>query len=231
MATKAFAKLPRMLAAQSKAEAIRELLALARPIKGSATFKVQPPLPAADLLRHFKKAERRIGAEHGGPGLGWFRIVNDAAEARRTVAAGKLAVVLGVEASEPFGCRQTFGIPHCTRAQIDHGLDEPYALGVLGNLLSTGTFWQARTCTGAEHDNRIEPGGVLPPGVSLPGYPPAPHCNTRGLSGLGEHMVQAMMRRGMLVETVLDIAGLAGPDLLVVVPAPMSKRTMLAVSQ
>lgn len=65
VATKAFAKLPRTLAAQSKdeAEAIRELLALARPIKGSATFKVQPPLPAADLLRHFKKAERRFGVE------------------------------------------------------------------------------------------------------------------------------------------------------------------------
>jgi hypothetical protein len=42
--------------------------------------------------------------------------------------------------------------------------------------------------------------GLLPPGVSLPLYPPAPHCNTRGLSGLGEHMVQGMMRRGMLVE-------------------------------
>ena len=41
----------------------RELLALARPIKGSAVFKVQPPLPAADLLRHFKKAERRFGVE------------------------------------------------------------------------------------------------------------------------------------------------------------------------
>jgi membrane-bound lytic murein transglycosylase B len=65
VATKAFAKLPRTLAAQSKDEtaAIRELLALARPIKGSAVFKVQPPLPAADLLRHFKKAERRFGVE------------------------------------------------------------------------------------------------------------------------------------------------------------------------
>jgi membrane-bound lytic murein transglycosylase B len=65
VAAKAFAKLPRTLAAQSKDEtaAIQELLALARPIKGSATFKVQPALPAADLLRHFKKAERRFGVE------------------------------------------------------------------------------------------------------------------------------------------------------------------------
>lgn len=78
----------------------------------------------------------------------------------------------------------------------------------IGNLLGTGRFWQARTCTTAEHDNTIEPAGVLPgqiarllpPGISLPAYPAPPHCNTRGLTSLGEHMVQGVMRRGMLIE-------------------------------
>lgn len=183
-----------------------------------------------------RELQAHIDAEHGGPGRGWFRIVSDAAEARRIVTEGKLAVVLGVETSEPFGCRQVLGVPGCTRAQIDRGLDEMYALGVrsmfvchkydnalcgvrfdsgtqgaivnLGNLLGTGSFWQARTCAAPPHDNPIEPGGVLPeqlarllpPGVSLPLYPPAPHCNVRGLTALGEHMVQGLMRRGMLVE-------------------------------
>ncbi|WP_433255760.1 Coagulation factor 5/8 type domain-containing protein [Streptosporangium sp. CA-135522] len=177
-----------------------------------------------------------IDAEYGGPGRGWFRVVRDPAEARRVIADGKLAVVLGIETSEPFGCRQSFGIPHCTKTQIDQGLDEMYRLGVrsmflchkydnalcgvrfdsgtqgvivnLGNLLSTGNFWKATTCTGPEHDNPIEPGGILPdqlarllpPGVSLPLYPPAPHCNTRGLTKLGEYMLAGMMKRGMLVE-------------------------------
>ncbi|MFF5204519.1 Coagulation factor 5/8 type domain-containing protein [Streptosporangium sp. NPDC000396] len=177
-----------------------------------------------------------IDAESGGPGRGWFRVVRDPAEARRVIAEGKLAVVLGVETSEPFGCRQSFGIPHCTKEKIDQGLDELHRLGVrsmflchkydnalcgvrfdsgtqgvivnLGNLLSTGTFWKARTCTGPEHDNPIEPGGVLPdqlagllpPGVSLPVYPPAPHCNTKGLTKLGEYMLSGMMKRGMIVE-------------------------------
>ncbi|WP_336213823.1 lytic transglycosylase domain-containing protein [Nonomuraea sp. LPB2021202275-12-8] len=65
VATRAFARLPRGLAAQARdnTRAIRELLALARPIKGSAPFKVRPPLPAADLLGHFMKAERRFGVE------------------------------------------------------------------------------------------------------------------------------------------------------------------------
>ncbi len=177
-----------------------------------------------------------IDAQAGGPGRGWFRVVRSPAEARQVIAGGKLAVILGVETSEPFGCRQTLGVPHCTRAQIDRGLDEMYALGVrsmfvchkydnalcgvrfdsgtqgvivnLGNFLSTGRFWTARTCTGPEHDNTIEKAGAIPPpldrllprGVGLPLYPPAPHCNTRGLTGLGEHMIRGMMARGMIVE-------------------------------
>ncbi|MFI6733275.1 Coagulation factor 5/8 type domain-containing protein [Nonomuraea sp. NPDC050451] len=193
-----------------------------------------------------RELQDHIDAEQGGPGRGWFRIVDDPAEARQVVQDGKLAVVLGIETSEPFGCRQILGIPQCTRAQIDRGLDEMYALGVrsmfvchkydnalcgvrfdsgtqgaivnLGNFLGTGSFWQARTCTTPEHDNPIDPGGVLPdpiagllpPGVSLPVYPPAPHCNTRGLTALGEYMVQGMIRRGMLIE--IDHMGVKAAD-------------------
>jgi membrane-bound lytic murein transglycosylase B len=65
VAAQAFARLPSALAAQAKdnTAAIRELLALARPIKPSAVFKVQRPRPAAELLGHFKRAERRFGVE------------------------------------------------------------------------------------------------------------------------------------------------------------------------
>ncbi|MEU6713381.1 lytic murein transglycosylase [Nonomuraea sp. NPDC046802] len=65
VADRAFARLPSGLAAQAKdnTAAIRELLALARPIKPSAVFKVQPARPAAELMKHFKKAERRFGVE------------------------------------------------------------------------------------------------------------------------------------------------------------------------
>ncbi|HEY8000631.1 MAG TPA: hypothetical protein VID76_01765, partial [Solirubrobacterales bacterium] len=88
-------------------------------------------------------------------------------------------------------------------------------IGVLINAAnrdSYGSFWSAETCTGPEHDNTIESGfpagsaalaGVLAtfgvtPG-NAPTYPPAPHCNTRGLTGLGRHTVRRMMRMGMIV--------------------------------
>ncbi|BAJ32023.1 MULTISPECIES: discoidin domain-containing protein [Kitasatospora] len=120
---------------------------------------------------------------YGGPGKGWFRIVTDSEQARAVVAQGRLAVVLGVETSEPFGCKQVLDVPQCDRAAIDRGLDELYALGVrsmflchkfdnalcgvrfdegttgvavnAGQFLSTGTFWSTEQCTGPQHDNPI----------------------------------------------------------------------------
>jgi hypothetical protein len=79
-----------------------------------------------------------------------------------------------------------------------------------GNKTSAGEFWSAETCTGPEHDNQIDggvPGGYLAtlltqlgvPAGTLPAYPPAPHCNTRGLTPLGAHVVEQMMNRGMIV--------------------------------
>ena len=35
----------------------------------------------------------------------------------------------------------------------------------------------------------------------LPVYPPGPHCNPKGLTPLGEHLIRSMMRKGMIVET------------------------------
>ena len=124
-----------------------------------------------------------IDAQYGGTGKGWFRIVTDSAQARQVIEQGKLAVILGVETSEPFGCKQILDIGQCSKADIDKGLDELYALGVrsmflchkfdnalcgvrfdegglgtainVGQFLSTGTFWQTETCKGPQHDNPI----------------------------------------------------------------------------
>ncbi|MGX1544095.1 galactose-binding domain-containing protein [Streptomyces adustus] len=124
-----------------------------------------------------------IDRMYGGTGKGWFRIVTDSAQARSVIEQGKLAVVLGVETSEPFGCKQILDIPQCSKADIDAGLDELYGLGVrsmflchkfdnalcgvrfdegglgtainVGQFLSTGTFWKTEKCTGPQHDNPI----------------------------------------------------------------------------
>lgn len=88
-------------------------------------------------------------------------------------------------------------------------------IGVLingANKLSYGSFWSAQTCTGDKHDNEIEnttPGqlgyiatllaqlGIA--GGTIPSYPPAPHCNTRGLTDLGKYTVRRMMDKKMIV--------------------------------
>ncbi|MDT9698311.1 discoidin domain-containing protein [Streptomyces sp. P17] len=129
-----------------------------------------------DLQAHIDKM-------YGGTGKGWFRIVTDSTQARKVIEQGKLAVILGVETSEPFGCKQILDIAQCSKEDIDKGLDELYNLGVrsmflchkfdnalcgvrfdsgslgtainVGQFLSTGTFWKTEQCTGPQRDNPI----------------------------------------------------------------------------
>jgi hypothetical protein len=189
-------------------------------------------------------------AQAGGPGKGFFQIVTDPAQARRVVNQGRMAVVLEVEVSEPFGC-SGWDQPTCDQAQVDRSIDELYRMGVRSMLLlnkfdnplvgvrfdpgpigllinganrySAGSFWSAETCKGPLHDNTIyspEPqsgaavGQLLTtaglPGGTAPAYPPPPHCNTRGLTTLGEHVVERMMDLHMIVNP--DHMSQAGVD-------------------
>ena len=137
--------------------------------------------------RDLEAIEDYVDAQNGGPGRGWFRIVTDPFQARRVIADGKLAVVKGIELSEPFGCRVYNDQPYCDRPQIDREIDAVHAMGVrqlelinkfdnalagvagdsgetglvvnAGNRLSTGKFWQMQPCTGPpeEHDKQ-QPG-------------------------------------------------------------------------
>jgi microsomal dipeptidase-like Zn-dependent dipeptidase len=190
--------------------------------------------------RRIHELEDYIDAQAGGPGRGWFRIVRSPFEARRVINEGKLAVVLGIETSEIFGCGGSEAQPRCDRDQIVRGLDEIEEMGVASffpihkfdnafggvrfdggtfgvainaaNLKQTGQFWQIEPCTGPEHDNEqttavpasagiIGAGlvGLLPQGAT-PLYPPPPHCNARGLSPLGEFVIEQMIDRGLMIE-------------------------------
>jgi hypothetical protein len=189
------------------------------------------------------KMQDYIDAQAGGPGKGFFRIVKDPFEARKVVNDGKLAVVLGIEVSEPFECQISNDKPGCDTAGIDRGLDEVYGLGVRdmeiinkfdnalagvagdngttgeivnnGNKLETGSYWKMQTCTGPEGANdREQPtvfthntdallgngiASLLPSGVA-PIYPAGPHCNQKGLSTLGEHLIRRMVAKQMIVD-------------------------------
>ena len=79
------------------------------------------------------------------------------------------------------------------------------------NKLSAGSFWSAQTCDGPLHDNQIDGGAPTDPTVSgalgllglpsgsLPTYPPAPHCNTRGLTELGKYVERRMIDKRMII--------------------------------
>ncbi len=140
--------------------------------------------------QRIRQMQDYIDAQAGGPGKGFFRIVHSPYQARRVINKGKLAVVQGMEVSEPFGCRLINKVPACDKAQIDQWLDDLQELGVTqleivnkfdnaltgvagdggttgtitntGNFGSTGSFFDMQTCPDPEfHDHS-------PTGVNYP---------------------------------------------------------------
>lgn len=114
-----------------------------------------------------KQMESYLDGQAGGAGKGWFRIAYSAAEARRIINSGGLAVVLGIEVDELFGC----GVQgNCSIQHVLDELDRYYAMGVrhifpihvfdnafggaamyegifdYGNKLVTGSFFNVAPC-------------------------------------------------------------------------------------
>ncbi len=190
-------------------------------------------------FKSIRELQRYVDAQAGGPGKGFFQVVTNPNDARRVMNQGRMAVILEIEVSELFGCRN-LAAPTCNKASVDRQLDEMHKLGVRSSLLlnkfdnplagvrfdsgafgvvinggnkkSAGSFWSAETCKGPLTDNEIFNGspqvnaaisavfgsaGVG--GGVAPTYPPAPHCNTRGLTDLGKYVVKRMMDKGMIV--------------------------------
>ncbi len=127
-----------------------------------------------------KDLQDYIDAQWGGPGQGFFRIVRNPYQARRVINRGKLAVILGMEVSEPLDCGLRNGVPQCDEDDVDTRLDELYKSGVRqmevvnkfdnafsgvamdggfngpvinsANKITTGEFWEVETCTGPDED-------------------------------------------------------------------------------
>lgn len=111
-----------------------------------------------------------IDLYHGGPGQGWFQIAESPTEARALIARGKLAVVLGIETAELFGCIAGRG---CTEHEVEAALDTYRDRGIrylfpvhafdnefggtalfqefylIGNALRNGVYPEATGCTEA----------------------------------------------------------------------------------
>jgi microsomal dipeptidase-like Zn-dependent dipeptidase len=84
----------------------------------------------ARQIRRLRALQDYVDAQSDGRGRGWFRLVYGPRQARRVIDRGKLAVVIGVESSNPFGCSMRLGTPRCTRADVDRGIDRLHRLGV-----------------------------------------------------------------------------------------------------
>ena len=98
----------------------------------------------------------------------------------------------------------------------------------LGQRWTSGHYWDMQTCAPTEaghsheHDKTqvnvaddlpdgghdevdVLAGAILEQfaptrGYAAPAYPAGPHCNTRGLTPLGEHLITEMVARGMVVD-------------------------------
>ena len=209
-------------------------------------------LQAKDMYR----MQDYIDAQFGGPGKGFYRIVKTPFQARRVINAGKMAVIMGIETSVPFGC--TFkalpggDVPAatCTKQHIENQLDAVRKMGVRqmelvnkfdnalsgiagdagetgaivnnANFKETGTYWDMRHCDPAvpgSHDRNqyaapeISPeqqdalfgavGQLFGGGVGLPAgpiYPPPDHCNSRGLTTLGQDTIRGLAKRHMIFD-------------------------------
>ncbi|MCA9298138.1 MAG: hypothetical protein KDA28_03675, partial [Phycisphaerales bacterium] len=83
-------------------------------------------------IEETRNLERYIDAQSGGPGKGWFRVVDSPAKAREVIAAGKMAVVLGIEISNVFDCFLTprEGFDVCTEQNVQAKIDRYRDMGV-----------------------------------------------------------------------------------------------------
>jgi microsomal dipeptidase-like Zn-dependent dipeptidase len=179
-------------------------------------------------LQAAKDMEAFVDAQSGGPGKGWYRIAYSAADARRIINAGGLAVVLGMEVDEPFGC----GIlGTCTDADVQAALGEYHARGVrhffpvhvidnafggsamyeplftYANKIVTHDFFGQREC--GPEGFRYKTGqasplltivGFLAGTGNAPTTTFAADCNDRSLTPLGGSLVRGLMRRKMIVD-------------------------------
>jgi microsomal dipeptidase-like Zn-dependent dipeptidase len=142
-------------------------------------------MPAVDRqLQAAKDMETFIDSQSGGPGLGWYRIVYTPQDARTAIANGQLAVVLGIEVDNLFGCTV---LGNCSPSDVSTNLKKYYDVGVrhlfpvhifdngfggaamyetyfdVGNLLVNGYLFNSFDCSGASD---FWPNGLAVPGIA-----------------------------------------------------------------
>jgi microsomal dipeptidase-like Zn-dependent dipeptidase len=160
----------------------------------------------AEIAR-MRAMQRYVDAQSGGPGKGWLRLVYDPAQARKVIARGKLAVLIGVEASDPFGCSEKLGQPQCDKAAIDRGLANYLHLGVRTMFIA---HWVDNAFAGAALEGGSKGTFIAAMNVAQTGNPfltgacpedgQGTACNSKGLTDLGRYLIGKLMDAHMLIE-------------------------------
>jgi microsomal dipeptidase-like Zn-dependent dipeptidase len=104
-------------------------------------------------IKNLKAMQDYIDAQNGGPGKGWFRLVYSPAQAEQVMKQGKLAVMIGIESSDLFGCSELNGAAQCTKAQINRGLARYKRLGVRDMFVA---HWVDNAFSGAAFEGGVK---------------------------------------------------------------------------
>src|SRR4051812_4809581 len=127
-------------------------------------------------IEQLRALQDYVDAQSGGRGRGWFRLVFSPAQARKVTKQGKLAVLIGVESSNPFGCSETQGQPNCDRADIDKGIAHLRKLGVRTMFVA---HWTDNALAGAALEGGDKGQFIAALNVAQTGQPfstgPCPH--------------------------------------------------------
>jgi microsomal dipeptidase-like Zn-dependent dipeptidase len=158
-------------------------------------------------LQRLRTLQDYVDAQSGGPGEGWLRLVSDPLQARRVIEQGKLAVLVGVEASNPFGCGEYLDQPQCGRSDVDRGIALYRRLGIRSMFIA---HWVDNAFAGAALQGGATGTFIGAMQAQQTGLPfetsPCPEagqgdsCNSKGLTDLGAYLVQRLMDAHMLIE-------------------------------
>jgi microsomal dipeptidase-like Zn-dependent dipeptidase len=115
-----------------------ERLVVAQTVEDQSICEIETvkahPCDETDAVRQqiqvLRAEQAYVDAQSGGKGRGWFRLVYNPRQARRVIEQGKLAVLIGIESSNLFGCSERMGVPQCGRRDIDRGIRQARRLGV-----------------------------------------------------------------------------------------------------
>jgi microsomal dipeptidase-like Zn-dependent dipeptidase len=159
-------------------------------------------------IQRLRELQDYVDAQSGGRGRGWLRIVTSAKQARRAIEHGKLAVVIGVESSDPLGCSESNGQPQCTKDEIRTRLAELHRLGVRSMFI---THWVDNALGGPAFEGGAKGEFIGLMEQSQTGHPFATEpcttgdedqgeCNAQGLTDLGAYFVKRLIAEHMLIE-------------------------------